>query len=657
MRLKLLLSATLLPLALSLSGCGTGLISGSDANVASAGITGNVHGGQFPISGATINVYSVGNSGYGSSATLLASTTTNSNGGFGFAPNAYTCANPNAPVYILSIGGNAGSGTNANAVIGSAVGSCAAAHTTFVQLNEVTTVALAYSLSHFFTTTLGGASNDDFGGPGDGANVYSDGISRAMFYQVRNMVNINTGGVNAPYGGVIDSAKIYSIANILASCVNSKGTTSGTDVKSACGKLFKDTTPPGGVKPTDTLQAAVQMALYPAQNVNALFALVGSTPVFANSLTAAPNDWTIGISYTAAGMGLGVDSGTVSNIDIDSSGRIWFPSNLSGAAGAAYFDPSSSAFYVPYNGTSMVHPQEVAIDATGNAWFNDSQSSTVSSFNASSPMSTSSFSLPFTFTNSVTVGSDDSVVVGLGSNISGNYGAAAVSADRTTYLPQGTLSASFPFTTLAADASGDEFLVSENLPATRLTGDFLTSLRGSSQSITANDNAGQVIFTGNDFIAVRSYAGAGNANDGLCFFSQAACFTIKGGMKISPIGIAIDGAGTLWLADSASASVQAVFPQSSGAGNATVYLNTNDVVPGVQYLHDSNNGGTMVTPYGIAIDDIGNVWVSNAGCTTTTCTPGSFVLSEIVGAAAPTITPVSAQITGSNNLVGTEPTQ
>jgi hypothetical protein len=56
------------------------------------------------------------------------------------------------------------------------------------------------------------------------------------------------------------------------------------------------------------------------------------------------------------------------------------------------------------------------------------------------------------------------------------------------------------------------------------------------------------------------------------------------------------------------------------------------------------------------VDVVGNVWVTNAGCAVNDCAPGSFTLTEIVGAGFPTITPVSAQIT-SGNLVGTEPTK
>ena len=62
-------------------------------------------------------------------------------------------------------------------------------------------------------------------------------------------------------------------------------------------------------------------------------------------------------------MGLAVDTGTLSTLDIDASGRIWFPSNAAGQAGAAYFDPVGQSFNGPFNSTGLVHPQQVAIDA------------------------------------------------------------------------------------------------------------------------------------------------------------------------------------------------------------------------------------------------------------------------------------------------------
>jgi hypothetical protein len=60
----------------------------------------------------------------------------------------------------------------------------------------------------------------------------------------------------------------------------------------------------------------------------------------------------------------------------------------------------------------------------------------------------------------------------------------------------------------------------------------------------------------------------------------------------------------------------------------------------------------MTQPYGLAIDGAGNVWAANASCIGA-CTPTSFTLSELIGAAAPTITPLSLQFGG--DYTGTEP--
>jgi len=94
-----------------------------------------------------------------------------------------------------------------------------------------------------------------------------------------------------------------------------------------------------------------------------------------------------------------------------------------------------------------------------------------------------------------------------------------------------------------------------------------------------------------------------------------------------------------------------------GATDGAVYLNSNgnNNVPNNEFLHGASNGGTATAPFGIGVDAVGNVWVTNAGCNVANCTPGTFTLTEIVGAGYPTITPVSAQITN-GNLVGTLPT-
>jgi hypothetical protein len=144
-----------------------------------------------------------------------------------------------------------------------------------------------------------------------------------------------------------------------------------------------------------------------------------------------------------------------------------------------------------------------------------------------------------------------------------------------------------------------------------------------------------------DYISVASTANQ------LCSIQLAGCFTPNVPLSV-PQGIATDGFGKLWIANAANGSISTL----NGAGGfSTDYTATSPVA----YLHNSSNGATMTQPYGLAIDGAGDVWVSNAGCISTgfACTPGSYVLSELIGAAAPTITPLSAQSGG--GLAGTTP--
>ena len=119
--------------------------------------------------------------------------------------------------------------------------------------------------------------------------------------------------------------------------------------------------------------------------------------------------------------------------------------------------------------------------------------------------------------------------------------------------------------------------------------------------------------------------------------SSASIFCSANGLSLSqPEGIASGGA-YLWVANAGNASVTAVAPANLNSQGS--------------YLHDSANGGTMTAPYGIAIAEGGNIWVSNAGCVDTTgngCTPGPFVLSELLGATRPTLAPLAAQTSTGN---------
>jgi hypothetical protein len=666
MRLKFVLCGvtTLMPVLL-LAGCSMDQMSMSTptANLASPAISGRSFGGQQPVTGSTISVVEMGTSGYGSTGIVLASTITDSNGNFSFAPNAYTCPQSDTPVYLMGIGGNAGAGSNSSAVEAAALGTCSNAKNSFVVMNEVTTAATAFVLSHFFSTTLGGSNgaNDWFGGPSTtsgGTTTYSQGLVMGSEVTIPMIVTTALGTPNqGQNGSTVEWQKINTIANILAACINSSGSTSSTETKTTCGKLFNYTKNGATTRPSDTLQAAVMMALFPATEVSNLYNLISGTPAFSSYLTTAPNDWSIGVSFTSSSLGLAVDTGTLTTLDIDSSGRIWFPSNAAGAVGLSYFDPTSQSFNGPYNSTGLVHPQQVAIDANGVAWLNDSSASSVPGYSVAAPTGKVELvSLPGSVSNAVTVGGDDRVNVGVTDG--GVFEIANISADRSGYALDPGISFAFSVASIAGDTSDGDAVAITNPTTTQMRSYYVSATPAETDIVNANDDAGQVIYTGNDYISVRSYSGTGNAVDGVCIYSQAKCYNLQGAMKNTDEGMVIDGGKNLWIAESGDGGVLQVPVNNPGAADGAIYLNSSGAsnVPNNELLHGTGNGGTATAPYGIGVDATGNVWVTNAGCAVNDCTPGSFTLTEIVGAGYPTITPVSAQITTFTNRVGTEPT-
>src|SRR5215469_12371303 len=130
-------------LSLVLIGCSTGTVPTltGTPKVAAAGLHGLVHGGQQPVTGATITLWSAGTSGYGSTGTSLATTTTDSNGNFSIT-GSYTCPGSDPYVYITSTGGNPGlvGGTNNTAIsLMAALTDCNTLHAnaanTFITIN------------------------------------------------------------------------------------------------------------------------------------------------------------------------------------------------------------------------------------------------------------------------------------------------------------------------------------------------------------------------------------------------------------------------------------------------------------------------------------------------------------------------------------------
>ncbi len=411
----MLKSLLLLPVALLMTGCAVSHTPGAVATgSAGTALKGSIHGGQQPVSHAVIQLYAAGTTGYASAAIPLLTTSvfSDAQGGFSITGD-YTCP-ANALVYLTATGGNPGlaAGTN-NAALAmmTALGPCSGLSAqSFISVNELTTVASVWSLARFLRDVplLGTSSTN------------AAGLTNA-FAVVNEVVNTSSGtlpGPMLPAAATMPTAQINTLADILSACINSAGGAAGDTT--SCGKLFAAATPAGGVAPTNTLAAAVLIARNPGTQVAALFALAAANAPFQPALSAAPNNFMIGMSYAGGGLvaprALAVD--TAGNVWLantaastltelapsgaalspaggfsggglslpvalaaDTSGTVWVAN--SGAASLSRFTAAGSAVAgSPYTGGGLATSSSIAIDTTGNAWVANRATSSVSEFSA-----------------------------------------------------------------------------------------------------------------------------------------------------------------------------------------------------------------------------------------------------------------------------------
>jgi hypothetical protein len=288
---------------LSAGGCGTGLVAKSSAGAA---ISGQLRGGQQPVSAATIQLYSVGTTGDGSVSTpLLTQTVTSSDGTGAQNSNAnagnkmntlpaggfditgdYTCP-AGSQVYIVALGGNPGlaPGTNNSALaMMAALGPCPLSTSQFISVNEVTTVGSIAPVAGYMTSYK--ALGSDF--PIDGS------IFDGLLAMVPEYVDTSTGsapGPALPTGYYASTTELQTLADIVAGCVNSTGGVAGDT--SVCGQLFTLATPSGGVAATDTIGAIINILKNPTRNVIGIYGLLAASAPFQPALSAPPTDWSL----------------------------------------------------------------------------------------------------------------------------------------------------------------------------------------------------------------------------------------------------------------------------------------------------------------------------------------------------------------------------
>ncbi len=643
--LVVLLGSTL---AAGLAGCAVGggntasSTTGSGVLPAVKTLGGTVYGGSQPISGATVQLVAVGQTGYGSSGAVVATTTTSAAGTWSltgtYSCPASTSALPYTLVYLTATGGNPGlaSGTNGQISLMAALGSCQALVATppTIAINEATTVASVYALAQFMsaTGTIGSYGSS------------TTGIVNA-FATVNNLVNVNTGAMlsTTPAGnGVVPAAELNTLANILATCVNSPGGAAGS--ATPCGSLLTDATPSGGTAPLNTLQAVLDIALHPGQNVGSLYGLVSTGGPFQPTLPTAPNDWTVALAYGF--QGYAANSQSQQGIAIDAGGNVWTVDNQqvgpnSGTTGVGLLSPTGSNLGVsPANNGG----DAVAIDLMGNAWVVNTAGSTLSGYNYQ-PTNGGVVSFAGPFTSSQGLSAPKSLAIDANNNLwIANSGNNSVSKVAITSTGEQFLSGNSGYTLgglnapnrIAVDSFGNAYVAN----ASSITQLFPNGvpMAGSPFAVTTQASSA-LVSTG----AAGGYIIAPQASSG-----NITVFRTPGDPgnalvdHISPAGatgtqaIAIDGSQNVWIANTSSNSLSvAVSPNASANQGSAVNPN-------------GYKGGNVNDPTGIAIDGSGNVWVSNGVPTVT----GSLVtsISEFVGAAVPLVTPTAGELSAETYL-------
>ena len=341
----------------TLTGCGMGRNIPASASPSAITLKGNVHGGQQPVIGGQIFLYQVGNTGNGSAATSLLTSpvTSAADGSFGITGD-YTCPDANAPVYLVSEGGDPGVGSaNPAITMVAALGGCgdllANGANTYVSINEVTTVAAAWALAAFGTgpANIGASSTNALG-------MHNAFLNTAL------LADTSTGNAAISTATrLLETAKVYSLANSLAACIN---TAAGS---APCTALFTYATT--ATTPTDTFTAALNIVQNPGIHTADIYNLAPPTPPYGGGLSAAPNDWTLSsTNVTPAGS-------CPTGLALDASGIAWVADSC-GDQLLAFTAQGDAVAGSPFGSGFLNLPTSVIVDAVGDVWLSNAEQHT-----------------------------------------------------------------------------------------------------------------------------------------------------------------------------------------------------------------------------------------------------------------------------------------
>ena len=621
-RLRVSVLVAALAVFVFLTGCGTGTIpdpsvttppTTTPPTTPSLLVSGKVLTGTQPITGATVQVYAAGTTGNGLGATALLATpsVTDANGAFAIS-TGLSCASSSSMVYVIARGGQVGSAAaNAGITLATAIGVCSqlsTSTTTQVTVNEVTTVATVWALSQFM------ASGGSIGSTATNAK----GLANA-FATAANLADPAAGkapGAGFPSTGTSPASKINALANLLNTCVASASA-------SPCDMLFRAVTSTGGSSPSNTLDAALSLARNPGNNGAAIYTQSASSTAFTPALASPPSDWTISVSFKGGGLN------GPTGVGIDSQGNVWVASYY---GVASQFTPlGSPAFASGITGYGLRSSYGLAIDPQNNVWIPNADSPSTVNKGLGTVTVLNSSGQSVSGANGYSAGGLNSpIAVAIDTNGTVwvvDYGNARVTLLSNSGTPlSGTAgytasSLAFP-NSVAVDANHNGWIGNQNDGVvTRLSADG-----SQSNGISCCNGPQALAVDQSGYVWAANYYG-----DSVSLISPTGSvvspgYTMTG--LVHPLGIAIDGAGSVWAVSARNASGTTTNPTLTKMAGSGASSPGRALSPPGGWLADAG----MLIPFSVAIDASGNLWITNFG---------NNSLTEVVGMAVPVRTPLN----------------
>ena len=472
-------------------------------------------------------------------------------------------------------------------LLAAALGSSAEARVT---VNERTTVATANAFAQFVRgSTIGGNPT---------------GMANAV-PMAGNLANVETGAVgavlaNLPNGSRTSTLPTFNaLSNVALACVTSSA---------ACATLFTATTPAGGARPTNLLQALANLVKspsfpgYPAPTQDPVFGLSLLTPAHQPALPARPTSWLIFLKITGGFYSTQNSDNLMSgpgNFAIDGRGNVWITDNYMpeprghfSCAGRRLIEllPSGATHPgAPFFGGGLSGAGfGITLDPDGLVWvgnfgFQDPPCANLPDAATSDSVSVFTPSgVPLTGPRGFT-GGGISFPQGMGADPQGSVWVADCGDDSITRIPHHDrrAAASIPLTPAVPGGRVKPFGL-------------------------AVGARGEVWASGNDADSLYVLASDGS-------LVATIPGTVLGRAVLShPLGLAADSKGNVWAANSDWVSVPCPEQGTRGpAANPSVSLfmaDTHQPHPAAPFT-----GGGLTLPWGVAVDGNDTVWAFNFG--------------------------------------------